>query len=89
MSWTFGKTSVLMRPFTMQGADLMHLDLEYDEKVDNYRVRCRRIVEGFEGPTDAVMVGNDVYVIENSNDDAHIWKITLPAKAKKTQASTN
>ncbi|MDV3307788.1 MAG: cytochrome c class I, partial [Cyclobacteriaceae bacterium] len=89
LSWTFGKTSVLMRPFTMQGADLMHLDLEYDEKVDNYRVRCRRIVEGFEGPTDAVMVGNDVYVIENSNDDAHIWKITLPAKAKKTQASTN
>ena len=89
LSWTYGKTSVLMRPFTMQGADLMHLDLEYDQKADNYRVHCHRIVEGFEGPTDAVMVGNDVYVIENSNDDAHIWKITLPAKQKKTQASTN
>jgi hypothetical protein len=66
----------------------MHLDLRYDEKSDNYFVRSTRIVEGFDGPTDAVLIGNDVYVIENSNEDAHIWKITLPAK-KKTDQSAN
>lgn len=89
LSWTYGKRSVLMRPFSSEGADLMHLKLQYDEKSDNYLVRTTRIVEGFAGPTDAVMVGNDVYVIENGNEDAHIWKITLPAKNKTTQASTN
>ena len=88
LSWTYGKTSGLMRQFTSQGADIMHLDLRYDEKSDNYFVRSTRIVEGFDGPTDAVLIGNDVYVIENSNEDAHIWKITLPAK-KKTDQSAN
>jgi hypothetical protein len=87
LSWTFGKRSSLMRPFSSLGADMMHLDLRYDAKSDNYLVRTTRIVEGFDGPTDAILIGNDVYVIENGTEDVHIWKVTLPAKKTTNQSS--
>ncbi|WKN32667.1 cytochrome c class I [Porifericola rhodea] len=75
LSYTFGEYSSLMRPISTLGGDLMHLKLQYDPETDNYTVNCYRIVEGFRGPTDALMIENDVYVIETSG---MIWKIRLP-----------
>lgn len=77
LSWSDGETQPLMRPFSMSGADLMQLELTYEPAIDNYSVRCHRIVEKFRGPTDAVQVGNHIYVIENRGS---IWKITMPAR---------
>ena len=82
LRYTLGERSSLMRPFTKQGSDLLHLELIYSEATDNYFVKTRRIVEGFKDPVDAVMVGNDVYIIEYGGNGGNIWKITLPATAK-------
>ena len=82
LSWTRGKDFPLMQPFSSYGEDLMHLELTYAPQLDNYQLRCVRIVEGFQGPTDAVMVGNEVYVIEYAGSTADIWKVVLPARAK-------
>ncbi len=76
LSWSNGSSQPLMLPFSVLGGDLMHLKLTYDSAVDNYQVRSYRIIEGFQGPTDAVQVGNAFYVIENRGT---IWKITMPA----------
>lgn len=77
LSWTNGDSSPLMRPFSPLGGDLMQMKLTYEPEIDNYSVRCYRIVKGFRGPTDAAMVDNVVYVIENRG---RIWKVTLPAR---------
>jgi glucose/arabinose dehydrogenase len=83
-----GGRSSLMRPFTSQGADLLHLELQYVEASDNYVVRTVRIAEGFNEPVDAVMTGNEMYVIEYGGKRGNIWKITLPVqKANKQKAS--
>lgn len=73
-----GATSPMMVPFTNQGEDLLHLELTYDKTSDNYFVKTTRIVEGFKEPTDAVMIGNDVYVITYGGKGGDLWKITLP-----------
>jgi glucose/arabinose dehydrogenase len=83
--YSLGARSRLMIPFTPEGADLLHLDLTYDKTIDNYYVSTRRIVEGFTEPTDAVLVGNEVYVIEYGGKQGEIWKITLPAKANQVK----
>ncbi|MGD1893965.1 MAG: cytochrome c class I [Cyclobacteriaceae bacterium] len=76
LSWSDGKTQPLMRPFSPLGADLIHLELTYDAAIDNYALRSYRIVGDFRGPTDAVQVGEHIYVIENRGS---IWKITMPS----------
>ena len=54
---------------------LLHLDLE---KVgDNYQAHVRRIVEGFNGPIDAQMIGNKIYVVEWGGYNG-LWEISLP-----------
>ncbi len=80
LSWTRGKDFPLMQPFSSFGEDLMHLELTYGPQLDNYLLRCVRIVEGFQGPTDAVMIGNEVYVIEYAGSTADIWKVILPTE---------
>jgi glucose/arabinose dehydrogenase len=82
LRYTSGATSGLMQPFTDQGSDLLHLKMEYDKITDNYFVRTIRIVEGFADPVDAIMIGNDVYVIEYGGRYGNIWKITMPADTK-------
>lgn len=77
--YSLGVTSAMMRPFTSQGSDLLHLHLTYDSTMDNYVVRTTRILEGFKEPSDAVLIGNDVYVLEYGGKGGNIWKITLPA----------
>lgn len=76
--YSLGARSALMKPFTDQGADLLHLDLSFDKATDNYFVKTKRIVEGFNGATDAVMIKNNVFVIEYGATGGNIWKISLP-----------
>ena len=76
--WTSGANSSLMKPFTKQGSDLLHLRMTYDSTMDNYFVKTVRIVEGFKDPVDAVMIDNNVYVIEYGGKEGNIWKIILP-----------
>ena len=76
--YSLGARSALMKPFTDQGADLLHLDLSFDKGTDNYFVKTTRIVEGFNGATDAVMIKNNVFVIEYGAAGGNIWKIILP-----------
>lgn len=69
-----------------QGKDLLHLDMTYDKASDNYKVKTTRIVEGFTSPTDAVLAGNELYIIEyggkqgGNKAGGSIWKVTLPKK---------
>lgn len=88
MRYSLGGTSSMMSPFTSQGADLLHLQLSYDKASDNYFVKTTRIVEGFKEPTDAVLIGNEVYVITYGGKGGDIWKITLPTD-KKTGEKTS
>ncbi len=76
--YSLGATSSIMQPFTNQGEDLLHLKLTYDKAFDNYFVKTTRIVEGFKEPTDAVMIGNEVYIITYGGKGGDIWKIILP-----------
>jgi glucose/arabinose dehydrogenase/mono/diheme cytochrome c family protein len=81
--YTSGKRGSMMKAFTAEGSDLLHLDLSYNKSTDNYFVKTTRIVDGFIEPTDAIMVGNDVFVIEYGGRGGDMWKITLPSKNKK------
>lgn len=48
--------------------------------------RCKppsRIVDGFIEPTDAILAGNNVSVIEYGERGGDMWKITLLSKNKK------
>lgn len=84
LSYTAHNTA-LTRPFygdkPEMSEDLIHLKLFHSKAHDNYIVQSTRIVDNFSGPTDAVMVDNEVYVINNrGGQPSHIWKIILPAK---------
>lgn len=86
LSYT-ASSSALLRSFYQDkpemSEDLMHLELMYSKDFDNYVVRTKRIVENFSGPTDAVLVNNEVYVINNKGrQPSHIWKITMPTSDK-------
>ena len=73
----------MMGAFTKEGSDLLHLEMSYDTAVDNFFVKTRRIVDGFNEPVDAIMINNTMYVIEYGGDNGNIWKITLPSRSKK------
>jgi hypothetical protein len=81
-------------PLRRQGKDLLHLELEYDKAADNYKVKTTRIIDGFTSPTDALLVGSTLYIIEyggkqgGNKAGGSIWKVNLPANdklAKKTK----
>lgn len=76
--YSLGARSAMMKPFTEEGADLLHLDLSYDKATDNYFVKTNRIVDGFNAATDAVLIGNTAYVIEYGATGGHVWKIIFP-----------
>ncbi len=78
LSWTNGARSVLMGRLSDLGEDLMHLTLTYSPEFDNYMVQAVRIAEGFNGPVDALLVDNDMYVLEHGGSQASIWKVTFP-----------
>ena len=81
--YSSGARSFMMQPFTSEGTDLLHLHLTHDSTLDNYFVRTVRIVDGFNEPTDAVLVKNHMYVIEYGGKGGNIWKITLPMDEKR------
>lgn len=62
-----------------EGRDLLHLELFHMPAHDNYIVRTTRLVDNFESPTDALLLGNELYVINYAGSGAgSIWKLTLP-----------
>jgi hypothetical protein len=62
-----------------EGRDLMQLRLYYMAAHDNYVVQVTRLVEGFESPTDALLLGNEMYVINHQvSGTGDIWKLTFP-----------
>lgn len=81
--YTLGARGNMMRQFTMQGSDLLHLKMAYDPATDNYFVKTTRLVDSFVEPVDAIMIGSDVFVIEYGGKQGNIWKISLPSKQKK------
>jgi hypothetical protein len=85
--YSYGKNAALMKPFTDEGSDLLHIHMSYDSTADNYFMKTVRIVDGFNEPTDAVLDGNIMYVIEYGGRSGRIWKITLPADEAKTNVT--
>jgi mono/diheme cytochrome c family protein len=79
MRYSLGARGSMMRPFTLQGSDLLHLKMTYDAATDNYFVKTTRIADNFLEPVDAIMVGNEVFIIEYGGKQGNIWKVTLPA----------
>lgn len=79
---SLGARSSMMKPFTDEGRDLMHLEMSYNKLTDNYFVKTTRIVDSFNNPTDAVLIGNELYIIEYGAVQGSIWKLTLPGKSK-------
>ena len=75
----------MMSPFTKEGTDLLHIHLTYDSITDNYFVKTVRIVGDFNEPTDAVLVDNNMYVIEYGGKGGNIWKVSLPKDMTQTQ----
>ena len=86
--YSYGKNAALMKPFTDEGSDLLHMHMRYDSTADNYFMKTVRMVDGFNEPTDAVLDGNILYVIEYGGRSGRIWKITLPADATNTIMTT-
>lgn len=82
LRYTSGLKSSLIKPFTEEGEDLLHLDLTFDKGQDNFVMKTTRIVTGFSQPIDAVLIENELYVIEygGRQHGGNIWKITLPKK---------
>ncbi len=65
------------------GKDLMHLDMSYNPAADNYYMKTTTIVNNFNAPVDALLIGNKIYVMEHgtaNSEGGRIWKITLPKK---------
>jgi glucose/arabinose dehydrogenase len=86
---SLGSRSSMMKAFTDQGRDLLHLKMFYDKGSDNYFVKTTRVVDSFNNPTDAILVKNILYVIEYDAVEASIWKITLPEANKKLRKKKN
>ena len=82
-----GGRSSMMSRFTKEGGDLLHLHLTYDSVTNNYFVRTNRVVEGFNEPTDAVLVGNNMYIIEYGGKEGNIWKVSLPTGTRSNEKS--
>jgi hypothetical protein len=86
--YSLGARGTMMRPFTLQGSDLLHLKMTYDKASDNYFVQTTRIVDNFLEPVDAIMIGSDVFVIEYGGKQGNIWKISLPSGSRSEKNKT-
>jgi glucose/arabinose dehydrogenase/cytochrome c5 len=75
----------MMGAFTKQGSDMLHLEMTYDKTLDNYSMKTTRIVDGFVEPSDAILIGNDAYVIEYGGTGGNIWKISFPKEVKESK----
>jgi hypothetical protein len=83
LGWTTAGTSTTLGPYGGDpGQDLLHIQLIYDNKTDNYKIQTYRIVGGFNNPIDAEMVGNIIYVLEYGGSSPKIWKVEMPLAPK-------
>lgn len=83
MGWTSTGTSTTLGPYGGDpGQDLLHIQLIYDSKTDNYKMQTNRIARGFNNPIDAEMVGNIIYVLEYGGSSPKIWKVEMPLAPK-------
>ncbi len=57
-----------------KGQDLLHLRLT--KTGDNYQALTNQIARGFQNPIDAVLIGNQLYVLEFGGNGA-IWELTF------------
>ena len=44
-------------------------------------------MDSFNNPTDAVLLGNSLYIIEYDAKEGSIWKVNLPPGSKKAKGS--
>lgn len=73
---TGGDCCDLILPFDDPDEDLLHLYLR--KEGDHYVTQVHRLVSGFRGPIDAVLVENRIYVIEWSGSRG-LWEVAFPA----------
>lgn len=57
--------------------DVLHLEMVYNDIIDNYELTATSIVRGLWLPVDAVLLDSSLYIIESSNQ-ARLWRIRLP-----------
>lgn len=63
------------------GKDLLHLKMSYNAAADNFYMKTTAIVNNFNAPVDAILIDNNIYVMEHGTANStggRIWKITLP-----------
>jgi len=60
--------------FSDKGQDLLHMQLT--KVKDNYEAKVDQIARGFQNPIDAVLIGDQLYVLEYGGKGA-IWEITF------------
>ncbi|GAB3005010.1 hypothetical protein GCM10027284_23400 [Cyclobacterium sediminis] len=79
LRYTNGNKSALMQPFTSEGEDLLLLDLQFSKEKENYKMNTFRIASGFTQPVDAVLIDENLYVIEYGGWKlgGNVWKITF------------
>jgi hypothetical protein len=73
--------------FVDPSRDLLMLNLTYNAITDNFDMNAYRIAEGFYLAVDAVLVNNELYVIENSSS-GDLWKLTFPLAASVDEIKT-
>jgi glucose/arabinose dehydrogenase len=66
-------------PFLEPGEDLLHVHLIKIVEEDRYLARITRLVQGFTAPVDALMVENNIYVVEYGGKGS-LWRVTLPLR---------
>lgn len=62
-------------PFVDTSRELVHMKLVHNAGIDNYTMTTTSIVGGFYKPIDAVLVGNELFVIEHGGS---LWRMTFP-----------
>jgi hypothetical protein len=80
LSWTDGENFELMSRISQEGEELVHLEMVYDPMLENYKMKTTSLVDNFLSPTDAVLIDNNIFVIEYGHR-ANIWQVTLPSAA--------
>ncbi|WP_055143562.1 PKD domain-containing protein [Jiulongibacter sediminis] len=68
-----------------EGADLCQVKFNTNLS-GNYEVSVTRLAAGFDRPTDAVMVGSDMFVIQ---ENGNMYKVTFPALQNPIASFTN
>lgn len=80
LSWSHGDPmgQAVAGSFHDASQELLNLNLIKIGQ-SNYQLQATRIVEGFNRPIDAEIIGNNIYVLEYG-ETQRIWQITMPAK---------